>query len=83
MEILLLLVAGGINALCFFIGAKIGQKVSNGEPIEMPAFNPLEAIREHNSRKEAERRQSRDDIILWNIENYDGTGFGQKDVPRG
>lgn len=83
MEILLLLVAGGINAICFFIGAKIGQKVSKGEPIEMPAFNPLEAIREHNSRKEAERRQSRDDIILQNIAIYDGTGFGQKDVPRG
>jgi hypothetical protein len=83
MEILLLLVAGGMNILCFFIGAKIGQKVSKGEPIEVPSLNPLEAIREHNSRKEAERIQDRNAIIMENIEKYDGTPRGQKDVPRG
>ena len=82
-ETLLLLVAGGINILCFFIGARIGQKVAKGETIETPRLNPIEAIKEHNSRREAERKQDRNEIILQNIEKYDGTGFGQKDVPRG
>lgn len=81
--ILLLLVAGGINILCFLIGAKTGQKVSKGEPVELPTLNPIEAIREHNSRREAEKQQDRNEIIMQNIEKYDGTGWGQKEVPRG
>ena len=33
--------------------------------------------------KEAEAEKNRLDVILENIERYDGTGAGQKDVPRG
>lgn len=71
------------NILCFMIGAKVGQKVSKGEEIKMPTVNPLEAVREHKAKKEAEYQQSKIDTILSNIDSYDGTGSGQKDVPRG
>lgn len=83
MEILLLLVAGAINVLCFLIGAKTGQKVSKGEPVEIPTLNPIEAVREHNSRREAEKQQDRNEIIIQNIDTYDGSSWGQKEVPRG
>lgn len=84
LSILIIIIAvSTLNMACFFIGAKVGQKVVKGEPLVMPSLNPMEAIREHNSRKEAERQQKRDEIILQNIERYDGTPFGQEDVPRG
>lgn len=83
MEALLLLVMGMTNILCFLIGAKTGQKVSKGEEIELPTVNPLKAVKEHKARQEAEWEQDRVNTILRNIESYDGTGYGQEDVPRG
>lgn len=83
MEALLILVVGALNIACFFFGAKVGQTVSKGEPIELPKVDPLKAIREREDRKEALREQERYDAIMRNIENYDGTSRGQEDVPRG
>ena len=60
----------------------MGQKVSKGEEIQMPAVNPLEAVREHRVKKEAQSEQDRIDTILRNIEGYNGTPDGQEDVPR-
>ena len=82
--ILIIAVVGALNIACFFIGAKVGQKVTKGENIELPSVNPIKAIKEHNEKKqaekEAEREQERINTIMQNIENYDGTGRGQKDV---
>lgn len=78
--ILTILVVGTLNAVCFFIGAKVGQKVVKGEPIELPSINPMKAYRESQDRKQAEREADKLDKILANIEAYDGTSAGQKDV---
>ncbi len=83
MEILLLLIVSISNIVCFVVGAKIGQKVDKGESIELPSINPMEVIREHQSRREEERVQKRVETILENIEAYDGTSNGQKEVPKG
>lgn len=87
MEILLVLTVGTLNLVCFFVGAKVGQAVSNGERIETPELNPVKAFKEHQERKAAEiehdKEQSRIDTIMRNIEAYDGTSKGQEDVPRG
>ena len=80
MEILLALVVGTLCIVCFFVGARIGQKVNNEEKLEVPSLNPMQAIREAKDRKEARREQSMLDTIMQNIEAYDGTGAGQKDV---
>lgn len=81
MEALLLLVMGATNILCFIVGARVGQKVTKGEEVELPSVNPMDAIREHQEKKEAQREQDRVDTILRNIEGYDGTSYGQEDVP--
>jgi hypothetical protein len=81
MEVLLLLVMGVVNVLCFVIGAKVGQAVSKDKEIELPSVNPLEAWREEKAKREAEKEQNKIDVIMQNIENYDGTGANQKDVP--
>lgn len=83
MEILLILTVGALNVACFFIGAKVGQKVAKGEPVAVSLPEPLKAIREHEDRKEAEREQERLETILRNIDNYDGSENGQEEVPRG
>lgn len=83
MEVLALVVFAAANIFCFVIGAKVGQAVSKGEPVEMPTINPMEAIREHQNKREAERAQDKIDVIMSNIESYDGTSNGQRDVPKG
>lgn len=83
-EALLLVVAVMVcNIVCFAIGAMVGQKVDKDEPIELPTVNPMEIVKEHRERREAEKQQEWRETVLKNIENYDGTGMGQQDVPKG
>ena len=83
MEVLLLAVMAMSNILCFLIGARVGQKVTKGEEIELPKVNPMEIVREHQERKEAARVQDKIEAIMRNIDSYDGTPNGQEDVPKG
>ena len=83
MEILLTLTVGTLCIVCFFIGARVGQAVSRGETIKTPSVNPLEAYRRREDRKKAETEQDRIETIMGNIERYDGTSNGQRDVPGG
>ena len=83
MEILcLILTVGFLNVCCFILGAKIGQKVVRGETIETPLKNPLELVSEAKSNFEYRKEQERLQTISDNIDNYDGTGIGQKDIPN-
>lgn len=81
MEVLLILVVGAVNILCFFVGAKVGQAVAKGEKVEMPSVSPLNAFREKEGKRVAQKEQDRLDVILRNIEGYNGTPQGQEDVP--
>lgn len=81
--LLFVLVVGALNIACFFIGAKVGQAVSKGETVKAPELNPIKIIKDHRSEREAERQQRRDDVIWQNVDRYDGTPFGQQEVPRG
>lgn len=80
MEVLMLAVMGAVNIACFIIGAKVGQKVVKGEDIKLPTINPMEAHREREAKREAQREQDKLETIMRNIEAYDGTGHGQEDV---
>jgi hypothetical protein len=81
MEVLLLAVMGISNIICFLIGAKVGKMSGKNEVVVMSTANPLKAVRDRESKKEAAREQERINTILENIEGYDGTPMGQKDVP--
>ena len=83
MDTLLVAVICLTNIACFITGAKVGQTVSRGEPIETPTIDPFKAYREREARHEAKAEQDRIDTIMRNIEKYDGTSNGQEDVPRG
>ena len=77
-----LLIFGIVNILCFFIGAKVGQTVSKGEKIEVPNLNPGEAVKAVKVKREAQHEENRIATIMGNLEAYDGTSVGQKEVPR-
>lgn len=81
--IVIMLLTGALNTACFFIGARVGQTISRGERVTLPKFDFKAAHRDREASRAAEREQERFDTILRNIESYDGTGQGQKDVPRG
>ena len=82
MEILLVLTVGTLCIVCFFVGAKVGQTVSNGESVELPEVNPMKLIQERREKKAAEEEQNKIDTIMRNVERYDGTGLGQEDIPN-
>lgn len=84
-ETLMLIISiGFMNILCFFIGARVGQKVVNNKELNLP--NPIKAIKEdiqaYEETKEAMKEQERLDTIAYNIDAYDGTSIGQKEIPR-
>lgn len=83
MEVLLIAIVCLTNIACFIVGAKVGQAVSKGETIQTPEINPVKVIQEQKDKRQARWEQSKLDTILENIESYDGTSRGQKDVPRG
>ena len=83
MEVLTLAVFGAVNIFCFLLGAKVGQTVSKGETVVMPTVNPMEMVRQHRAKQKAVEELDKLDTIMRNIETYDGTSNGQKDVPRG
>ena len=82
MDVLLIAVIGTLNIVCFFVGAKVGQMASKEKDIELPKIDPIAKYKEYQEGKEAEREREKVETIMRNIERYDGTDFGQEDVPR-
>ena len=79
--IAVVVVVGTLNVACFFVGAKVGQTVAKGKDIEVPTINPVEIHRQNLEKRHAEEEKNKIETILQNIDNYDGTEMGQKDVP--
>lgn len=78
-SIVITVIVCALNIVCFAYGARLGQKVAKGEEIKIvePIKNP---IKEYLKGKEAETEQKKIDTIMQNIETYNGTSAGQKDV---
>ena len=78
----LVLIVSAMNILCFFIGAKIGQKTIKGETIgeNIKIKTPSQIVEEHKRKIDDEKAIRRLQIESENIDNYDGTGLGQKDI---
>ncbi len=79
--ILIILIVSTLNIVCFFIGAKVGQTVIKEEPLKVPNLNPLEAYRKYQTEKHLRLQSEADKILMENIENFNGTEIGQKDIP--
>lgn len=81
METIALLFLFGIFIiLAYTLGLKNGQKLKNDEEIKMPEVNPIKIVRNEIDAFEQRKKQDVYDTIMANIDNYDGTGLGQKDI---
>lgn len=80
METIILLI---INLITLIIGVKIGLSAANNKEI---TINPIKAYQEHKEEKKAQReadlKERQMKTMLQNIDNYDGTDFGQQEIPR-
>lgn len=70
-----------LNILSFTIGARIGQKIVKGQEVKIIP-SPIQVINELKEEKNQAKEQERNKVIAENIDNYDGTSIGQKDVPK-
>ena len=75
-------VFGAFVLLSYTLGLKKGQKLSKNEDITMPELNPIKAIQNEIETHEERKKQDQLDIMMSNIDNYDGTGIGQKNIPN-
>lgn len=80
--VLLAVVIGILCIISFTVGAHVGQKVVNNEPIKLPTLNPVKVVNEIKETKEQQKELEKLKIIAENIDKYDGTGLGQKDIPK-
>jgi hypothetical protein len=78
-----LIVFGVFILLSFVIGVILGQKLNRNEKIEV---NPVKAVgnyvEEKKIKKENDKEQAALETMLDNIDNYDGSGIGQKEIIR-
>ena len=82
METIALLFLFGIFIIiAYTLGLKNGQKLKKDEEIKMPEINPVKIVRNEIETFEQKKKQDIYDTMMANIDNYDGTGLGQKDIP--
>ena len=77
--IILMITVSTLNIVCFFIGIKAGK---NGD-INMPdisKINPARVYEERREKKETEKKMEEMKNILANMDRYDGTAAGQRDI---
>lgn len=81
MEILLIWSVGILNLVTFYFGFKAGKgEAIEDKEIDLP--NPMKVYREYREKQEVKKEQERENIIMQNIDNYDGTSNGQQDIPN-
>ena len=78
--VILICVIGIMNIASLIIGVNVGLKAGKGESIDLPNINPVKVFSEIKESKETEAERRMNEIMLENINNYDGTGLGQKDL---
>lgn len=79
--ILMILAISAMNVCCFALGAKVGQTVIQNREIELPSVDPFKAYNKHQEKAKMDAQKSKIEAIMRNIDNYDGTAFGQEDIP--
>jgi len=75
-----------VNMACFSIGAYTMLISIRSETAKTKTINPIKIFKEQKEikkvQKEIDKEAEKEKIINDNIDNYNGTSFGQKDIPR-
>lgn len=78
--ILLLFLFGIFIITAYTLGLKNGQRLKNNEEIKLPEINPIKIVKNEIESFEEKKKQNAFETMMSNIDNYDGTGLGQKDI---
>ena len=81
-SILLCTIFGVFILVAYSLGLKNEQRLSKNEEVVVPNVNPIKVITEEQEKHEEKKKQQAYEIMMSNIDNYDGTGLGQKDIPN-
>jgi len=72
--------------LAFVWGLHYGSLIKENKVIDKPNVNPVKVIKKeienHREEEKNDKERAIEEVNLYNIDNYDGTGIGQKDIPR-
>lgn len=79
-ELLLVVFICLSNITCLVVGVKVGQKAYRGEEIAMKIPNPVEKVQSFKVSQENKKEQEAIKDMLYNIDVYDGTSLGQRDI---
>ena len=66
----------------YSLGLKNGQRISKNKEVIMPNINPVKVVTEEIEKHEEKKKQQAYEIMMSNIDNYDGTGLGQQEIPN-
>lgn len=80
--IILCTIFGVFIIVSYSLGLKNGQRLSKNEEVVVPNVNPIKAIADEKEKYEERKKQEIQEINSYNIDHYDGTGLGQKDIPN-
>lgn len=82
--IILCTVFGAFILFAFIKGIELGQRLNRNERIEIknPVAVTSEKLKEHKINKASAEEQEIMKINLENIDNYNGSSLGQKEIPR-
>lgn len=80
--IILCTIVGVFIIVSYSLGLKNGQRLSKNEEVVVPNVNPIKAIADEKEKYEERKKQEIQEINSYNIDHYDGTGLGQKDIPN-
>ena len=80
--IILCTIFGIFILVAYSLGLKNGQRLSKNEEVVVPNINPVKVVTEEIEKHEEKKKQQAYEVMMSNIDNYDGTGLGQKDIPN-
>lgn len=82
-NILLVLIVGSMNLLSFYLGIKVNKKDENKTLSATKIYKKhKEKKEEQKNQEEYKKQQEEINVMLENIEVYDGTSIGQKELPN-
>ena len=65
----------------YTLGLRHGQRLSKKEEVTLPDINPISVVNKEIEKHEMRKEQKINEINWANIDNYDGTGLGQLNIP--
>lgn len=79
--LLILVVTTFGNVCCFILGSRVFQQISKGEKVGVEIPNPVKVVQNTLDSFEEKKEQEKYKVIMDNIDNYNGTSIGQKEIP--